>query len=160
MSNVSGIFPCNTKPQTKLRQKGHAVKRMGSSFSCTSSLHSPSCPTFPCKRLLPRLLSVPDLTSSLTALRDSIWTLEVQTHPFSGSSRQKTILCFPWPVFKSCNSDLRSPETCFCKVGQSEGIYSANEVFVVISEVLPTVNSVKWVDVLLLAVCPQSVGLY
>lgn len=56
-------FPCNTKPQTKLRQKGHAVKRMGSSFSCTSSLHSPSCPTSPCKRLLPRPLSVPDFTS-------------------------------------------------------------------------------------------------
>lgn len=153
MSNVSGIFPCNTKPQTKLRQKGHAVNRMGSSFSCSSSLHTPSCPTFPCKRLLPRLLSVPDFTSFSHSSQRQHLEFWYSNPTFSQCPVDKEQFCVSHGLCSksaTVTSELQR-QTCFCKVGQSEGIYS-----VVISEALPTVNSVKWESVLLLAVCPHS----
>lgn len=128
MSNVSGIFPCNTKPQTKLRQKGHAVNRMGSSFSCTSSLYSPSCTSFPCKRLLPRLLSVPDFISfSHSSQRQHLEFWKSKPALSQGLADKKQCcashsLCSKVAIV---TSEVQR-QTCFCKVGQSEGIYSAN----------------------------------
>lgn len=126
MSNVSGIFPCNTKPQTKLRQKGHAVNRMGSSFSCTSSLHSPSCPTFPCKRLLPKLLSAPDFISfSHSSQRQRLDFWKSKPTLSQGLVDKKQFCASHGQCLKSATVTLEV-QTCFCKVGQSEGVYSAN----------------------------------
>lgn len=108
MSNASGIFPCNTKPQTKRRQKGHAVNRMGSSFSCTSSLHSPSCPTFCCKKLLHGLLSVPDFISSSHSSQKRHLDFWKSKTTLSQGLVDKNIATLPTSSFKICNSDLGS----------------------------------------------------
>lgn len=156
MSNASGIFPCNTKPQTKRRQKGHAMNRMGSGFSCTSSLHSPSRPTFPCKRLPAWAAVCPWLHFLLLQLSETAsGLLEVQTHPFSGSSRQKHCRAShvlsqnlqqgprkPWRKLVSARWDSRRGSTQI-------------KVLVVISEVLPRVYSVKRGCALLFAICPS-----
>lgn len=110
MSNASGIFPCNTKPQTKHRQRGRAVNRMGSSFSCTSSLHSPSCPTLPCKRLLHGLLSVPDFISSSHSFQKQHLDFWKSKTTLSQDLVDKNIAALPTSSFKICDSDLTSPE--------------------------------------------------
>lgn len=121
MSNASGIFPCNTKPQTKCRQKGHAVNRMGSGFSCTSSLHSPSCPTFPCKGLLHRLLSVPYFISSSHSNQKQHLDIWKSKSTLSQGLVDKNIAVLPMSSFKICNSDLESPDANLFLQGGTAG---------------------------------------
>lgn len=128
--------------------------KMGSGFSCTSSLHSPTCPTFPCKKLLHGLLSVPDFISSSHSSQKQHLDSWKSKPTLSQGLVDKNIAMLPTSSFKICNSDLGSPEAnLFLRGGTVGGDLLGLKVFVAISEVLPKVNSVKRGCALLLAIC-------
>lgn len=120
MSNASGIFPCNIKPQTKRRQKGRAVKRMGSSFSCAFSPFS-ALSHFPLQATPCRLPSVPDFVSSSHSSQKQRLDLWKSKSTLSQGLVDNNIAALPTASFKTGSSDLGSPKANVLLQGGSVG---------------------------------------
>lgn len=144
-------------PNLRVSTARRAMLWIGREAASAAPLLSILCPvpTFPCKRLIHRLVSVPDFISSSCSSQTTAGLLEVQKHAFSGSSRQK-----------HCHASHVLFQNLQWWPGNSQGkLVTARwdrqmgstqiKVFVVISQLLPQGYSVHLGCALLLAVCSR-----